>query len=165
MVSSTATTPLRSFLDQCTAYLSRPGATDLSSQTFATPEKVLAVHADFRDSVRGHLRKWEEGLMRYLQDEETVLVLIPPAHVSSLVPPPLPYPFPWSRAPLLTMLVRLLPHITLCSEAENQSLTWQNSIVDSYRHFHDLVRAEYDFTTAAAIMTPSAMLTLLQSKQ
>jgi hypothetical protein len=37
----------------------------------------------------------------------------------------------------------------------------QNAIVDAYRQFHDLVRAEYDFSTAASIMTPSAVMALL----
>lgn len=36
-----------------------------------------------------------------------------------------------------------------------------NAIVDEYRKFHDLIRAEYDFSTAASIMTPSAVYTLL----
>ena len=37
----------------------------------------------------------------------------------------------------------------------------QSAIVDAYRHFHDLVRSEYDFATAASLMTPSAVATLL----
>jgi len=37
----------------------------------------------------------------------------------------------------------------------------QNKIVDEYRRFHDLIRAEFDFSTAAAIMTPSAVHSLL----
>jgi hypothetical protein len=37
----------------------------------------------------------------------------------------------------------------------------QNKIVDEYRRFHDLVRAEFDFSTAASIMTPSAVHSLL----
>ncbi|RXK41165.1 hypothetical protein M231_01569 [Tremella mesenterica] len=39
----------------------------------------------------------------------------------------------------------------------------QNAIVDGYRQFHDLVRSEYDFSTAAGILTPSAVYTLLTS--
>ena len=39
----------------------------------------------------------------------------------------------------------------------------QNSIVDAYRQFHDLIRAETDFSTAASMMTPSAVLTLLRT--
>lgn len=41
----------------------------------------------------------------------------------------------------------------------------QNSIVDEYRKFHDLIRAEFDFTTAASLMTPSAVHTLLVTKE
>lgn len=49
------------------------------------------------------------------------------------------------------------------SEASRPQLTLQSAIVDAYRHFHDLVRAEYDFATAASLMTPSAVATLLAS--
>ncbi len=79
-----ATAPLRMFLDRCTAYLSTrtTSATDLSAQDFATPAKVLAVHEDFKKSVVGHVDEWKARLMMYLQDEETVKVLVPPAYVS-----------------------------------------------------------------------------------
>ncbi|WVQ74956.1 hypothetical protein IAR50_004564 [Cryptococcus sp. DSM 104548] len=38
-----------------------------------------------------------------------------------------------------------------------------NSIVDTYRQFHDLVRAEHDFAVAAGIMTPSGVKSMLES--
>lgn len=38
----------------------------------------------------------------------------------------------------------------------------QTAIVDTYRQFHDLVRAEYDFSTAAGISTPSAVAAQLE---
>jgi hypothetical protein len=41
----------------------------------------------------------------------------------------------------------------------------QNSIVDAYRQFHDLIRAEYDFSIAAGIMTPSALFGLLAGRE
>lgn len=33
-----------------------------------------------------------------------------------------------------------------------------------YRQFHDLVRAEYDFATAAALSTPSAVTAQLEGR-
>ena len=84
--TSLATAPLRSFLDRCTSYLSsRPSnSTDLSAQEFAKSDKVLAVHADFKNVVIGVVEKWKANLMMYLQDEETVKVLVPPTHVCSI---------------------------------------------------------------------------------
>ena len=81
LCATNASKPLRTFLDQCSTYLSKPGATDLPSQPFATPEKIKEVHDTFRDSVRGELERWTSDLMRYLQDAETVRVLVPPAQV------------------------------------------------------------------------------------
>ena len=81
--SKQATLPLTRFLDKCTAYLSsRPSSSaDLSSQSFATAEKVMEVHKEFKDGLRDSVEAWREQLMMYLQDEETVKVLVPPAHV------------------------------------------------------------------------------------
>jgi hypothetical protein len=45
------------------------------------------------------------------------------------------------------------------------NLIGQNKIVDEYRRFHDLIRAEFDFSTAASIMTPSAVQSLLVGGQ
>lgn len=126
-------------MDQCSTYLSRSGPNpDLPSQSFATPEKVKEVHDIFKAGVKGEVDGWAKGLMRYLQDEETVRVLIPPAQVS---------------------LIRLL----IQQAGDDTDGTAQNSIVEEYRKFHDLIRAEFDFTTAASIMTPSAVHTLLTS--
>ncbi|WWD19057.1 hypothetical protein CI109_103515 [Kwoniella shandongensis] len=127
LVVARSTIPLRLFLDKCTSYLSKSASTnasaggsknaDLSAQEFATPDKVRDVHEEFKKVVEKEVGIWKDDLRRYLMDEETVGVLVPPA---------------------------------------------LNAIVDSYRQFHDLIRAEYDFTTAAAIMTPSAVLSMLQ---
>lgn len=94
----TSTQPLRIFLDQAGQYLnSRPpsaassapaqgqGAnqtSDLPSQVFATPEKVKEVHDTFRSQVGGKVGEWKQELGRYLMDEDTVGVLVPPANVS-----------------------------------------------------------------------------------
>jgi len=81
LCATNASKPLRTFLDQCSTYLSKPGATDLPSQSFATSEKIKEVHDTFKDSVKGQLERWTSDLMRYLQDAETVRVLVPPAQV------------------------------------------------------------------------------------
>jgi hypothetical protein len=82
LCATNASKPLRTFLDQCSAYLSKPNSTDLPSQPFATPERIKQVHDTFRDSAKGELDSWTGDLMRYLQDGETVRVLVPPAQVS-----------------------------------------------------------------------------------
>ncbi|ORY35518.1 Sec34-like family-domain-containing protein [Naematelia encephala] len=105
-----AMSPLQPFLDKAA------NRSDLSSQDWAKPHKVMELHDQFKKGVRREVEQWEAKLMLYLQDQDTVKVLVPPA---------------------------------------------QNSIVDAYRHFHDLIRAEYDFSTAAAILTPSAVQSLL----
>lgn len=214
------TAPLRSFLDQCTAYLgsSRPApnpsasapasqaptstatisTTDLANQSFATPQKVKEAHDAFKNGVLKALQTWQERLMLYLQDEETVRVLMPPAQVSHAPRMDtktgrtgeqsgqglvvccggvLQVPDYLNRV-CLRYKKRLegggsaqkrgwglmspdtashCPHL-IVSQADPQ-----NAIVDQYRQFHDLVRAEYDFSTAASIMTPSAVATLLMS--
>lgn len=121
LCTQSATAPLSSFLAQCTAYLSSRPATsaDLSAQAFATPAKVNEVHDTFKADAKGKVDEWVATLRVYLQDEETVNVLVPPA---------------------------------------------QASIIDAYRQFHDLVRAEYDFSTAAGILTPAGVQNLLTSE-
>lgn len=111
-----ATAPLRAFLDRCTAHLSS-NAGKLAEQEWAKPAAVSAVHDEFRKTAEEELLRWRRELMLYLQDEETVRVLVPPAQIS---------------------------------------------IVDTYRQFHDLVRSEYDFSTAAALSTPSAVSAQLE---
>jgi hypothetical protein len=76
-----ASKPLRTFLDSCSTYLSKPNSTDLPAQPFASPEKIKEVHDTFKNSVKVELNNWTGELMRYLQDGETVRVLVPPAQV------------------------------------------------------------------------------------
>jgi hypothetical protein len=109
---SAATAPLRAWLEKCNNYTAGHSSKDLQSQEWATPAAVTSVHDEFRRNAEEELITWRARLMLYLQDEETVRVLVPPA---------------------------------------------QHGIVDTYRQFHDLVRAEYDFSTAAGISTPSAV--------
>ncbi|OCF37934.1 hypothetical protein I316_00158 [Kwoniella heveanensis BCC8398] len=130
LIVSRSVLPLRQFLDRCTLYLSRShrgsitgtatggSNSDLSGQEFAKADKVKLVHDDFKGVAAQEVERWKRELRRYLEDEETVAVLVPPA---------------------------------------------LNAIVDAYRQFHDLIRAEYDFSTAAGIMTPSAVLNMLQA--
>lgn len=112
-----ATAPLRAFIDRCTAHLASDK--NLPAQPWATPQAVTEVHDEFRKTAEAELSRWRSNLKLYLQDEETVRVLVPPA---------------------------------------------QTGIVDTYRQFHDLVRAEYDFGTAAALSTPSAVAAQLEGK-
>ena len=132
LCAAQATKPLRAFLDSCSTYLSSTTSADLASQSFATPEKIKKVHEQFKSSVKGDLENWIAELMRYLQDGETVRVLVPPAQVSTIIDPD-----------------------------RRDAADYQNKIVDEYRRFHDLIRAEFDFSTAASIMTPSAVHSLL----
>jgi hypothetical protein len=77
------TLPLRTFLDKSAAYLStRPAnSSDLPSQSFATVEKMMEVHDEFRKTVQEGIEAWKARLLLYLQDGETVRVLVPPAQV------------------------------------------------------------------------------------
>lgn len=102
--AKTATAPLRTLLDQCTAYLASHGGaaaptgttgtdgaasrpeTELASQPFATPDKVRAAHDQFKSDAARALEAWKAELMLYLNDEDTVKVLIPPAQVSRAIP-------------------------------------------------------------------------------
>ena len=119
MCTESATKPLSEFIAKSTTYLNKTAQPDLSSQPFATAEKVKQVHQTFKDNVVTQVENWIQDLTIYLQDEETVNVLIPPVHYS---------------------------------------------IVEAYRQFHDLVRAEYDFSTAAGILTPAGVQNLLTSR-
>ena len=56
--------------------------TDLSAQDFAKTDKVMGVHEEFRKGVGKEVEEWRARLMLYLQDEETVQVLVPPTQVS-----------------------------------------------------------------------------------
>nr|ODO02272.1 hypothetical protein L204_01004 [Cryptococcus depauperatus CBS 7855] len=121
IVTASATSSLRQFLDQCTVYITKSSSgaskSDLSSEYFATSDKVKQVHEEFKQLSQKELAIWKKELRLYLLDEETVGILVPPA---------------------------------------------LNSIVDVYRKFHDMIRAEYDFSTAAGIMTPSGVMHMLQ---
>ncbi|OWZ31050.1 hypothetical protein C343_03746 [Cryptococcus neoformans C23] len=124
LVATRATSPLRTFLDKCTAYIAKSAAssssakTDLSAQEFATSEKVKEVHEQFKSVCTTEVEEWKKELRMYLLDEDTVAVLVPPAY---------------------------------------------NAIIDGYRQFHDLIRAEYDFITAAGIMRPSGVMDMLEA--
>lgn len=89
LCAEAATRPLRTFLDQCTAYLSKTASSgqtsDLPAQAFASAEQIKEAHDTFKAHARGELDRWTADLMRYLQDGETVWVLVPPAHVSLFV--------------------------------------------------------------------------------
>lgn len=78
--TAAATAPLRVFIDRCTAHLGT-NEKNLATQAWATPEAVTAVHDEFRKTAEAELSKWRKELMLYLQDEETVRVLVPPAQV------------------------------------------------------------------------------------
>jgi hypothetical protein len=116
-----ATVSIRMWLDRCTKYLSqkssRGQAADLTSQDWATPEKVKAAHDAFRDNAEVNIAGWIASLVIYLQDEATVRVLIPPM---------------------------------------------QNNVMDTYKTFFDVVRAEYDHDVVSSLMTPPAMLSMLK---
>lgn len=109
------------WLDRCTKYLSakssRGQAADLTSQEWATPEKVKAAHDAFRNTAESNIASWIASLAVYLQDEATVRVLIPPM---------------------------------------------QNHVMDLYKTFYDVVRAEYDHDVVSVLMTPPAMLSMLK---
>lgn len=87
-ITNTAISPIKVYLDKCTAYLAKPPSNkpatanaDLSSQPFATPQKVQEVHEEFKSKAFAALQEWVAELRRYLADEETVKVLVPPAQV------------------------------------------------------------------------------------
>lgn len=88
LVAARAISPLRSFLDKCTAYIAKSAAssssakTDLSAQEFATSEKVKEVHEEFKSICTKEIEDWKKELRMYLLDEDTVAVLLPPAYVS-----------------------------------------------------------------------------------
>lgn len=88
LVATRATSPLRTFLDKCTAYIAKSAAssslakTDLSAQEFATSEKVKEVHEQFKSVCTTEVEEWKKELRMYLLDEDTVAVLVPPAYVS-----------------------------------------------------------------------------------
>ncbi|GAA5865630.1 hypothetical protein JCM3774_002078 [Rhodotorula dairenensis] len=88
-LSLTLTSPLRTFLDRCTAFLSSPSVTagtqsgaqagsDLVAQEWASPDEVLKLHAAFQETVRTGTEPVVRRMRVYLVDDKTVGVLVPP---------------------------------------------------------------------------------------
>ncbi|KAG0654262.1 Golgi transport complex subunit 3 [Rhodotorula mucilaginosa] len=79
-LSHTLTASLRTFLDRCTAFLSSPSAKagDLVAQEWASPNEVLQLHANFRDTVRTQTGSVVKRMRIFLVDDKTVGVLVPP---------------------------------------------------------------------------------------
>lgn len=86
-LSHTLTAPLRTFLDRCTAFLSSPSAKagDLVAQEWASPNEVLQLHANFRDTVRTQTGSVVKRMRVFLVDDKTVGVLVPPLWVRLLI--------------------------------------------------------------------------------
>ncbi|WWC90718.1 uncharacterized protein L201_005655 [Kwoniella dendrophila CBS 6074] len=89
LIVTRSTKPLREFLDKCTTHLSRKSGSngtmsDLSSQEFSKPDNVKLIHEEFKTSLLKEFSNWKIELRRYLEDEETVEVLIPPA-INSII--------------------------------------------------------------------------------
>lgn len=107
--SHSLTAPLQSFLDQCTSFLSTTAGAhntagkekDLSSEPWATPEKVKEIVEEFmhgKQTAAGDKEKRDgeldgKGLRKgmeitvdrlriYLDDVKTIAVLVPPMQVS-----------------------------------------------------------------------------------
>ncbi|TNY17093.1 hypothetical protein DMC30DRAFT_420120, partial [Rhodotorula diobovata] len=80
--SSTAlTSNLRTFLDQCTAFLSSPSPQargGLTEQEWATPKRVLELHASFRDKLEERAVSVVRRMRVFLVEDKTVGVLLPP---------------------------------------------------------------------------------------
>lgn len=76
-------------MQQCASLLSTPTPTktkgstprskpSLPSQEFAKPENLLAVQEDFKQTCEREVSWWIKHLRLYLENEQTVKVLIPP---------------------------------------------------------------------------------------
>lgn len=144
-VASTA--PLRPFLAQASTLLgsaSGDGKRDLTTQEWATPEKVLAVHEAVLESMRVGIASWVGKLRTYLEDDKAVDVLIPPMQVG----------------PQLSE--RLLEAVVDARSLLSSTLL-QSSIIDVYRPFHELVRTEYDFAISEQVTSPVRLWDLLRS--
>ena len=85
------TSSIQYFLDRCTSFLSTPSTStstgdssgrDLSSQEWATPEKVIELHELFQSSLEKQVLEVSEKMRLYLEEEKTVKVLLPPLLVS-----------------------------------------------------------------------------------
>ncbi len=76
--------PAKAFLDRCTLYLASQTADStsaLSTQPWATPEKVGEIHQAFKSACEEKVSSWIGLLKLYLQDEATVKVLVTPLQV------------------------------------------------------------------------------------
>lgn len=71
---------LTQFIEKAETFLAtRAEKADLSQEEWATPAAVEQLTEEFRKTTLEDLTKWTEQLRLYLQDEETVRVLLPPA--------------------------------------------------------------------------------------
>ncbi|GAA5821818.1 hypothetical protein JCM3770_002903 [Rhodotorula araucariae] len=79
--STSLTSTLRTFLDQCTAFLSSPSPAasgGLTEQEWATPERVLGLHDGFKDGLEERAGTVVVRMRTYLVEDKTVRVLLPP---------------------------------------------------------------------------------------
>lgn len=146
--TTASTAPVRAFLARAGAFLASAAAAgddgkrgELTAEEWATGEKVLAVHADARESMRAEVTAWVGKLRTYLEDDKAVDVLIPP------------------------MQVRPPSHTSFAARADPRCrrLPPQSSIIDVYRPFHELVRAEYDFAVSEQVASPVRMWDFLRT--
>ncbi|GAA5903548.1 hypothetical protein JCM6882_002981 [Rhodosporidiobolus microsporus] len=134
LAASSLTSPLRTFLDRCTAFLSSSpsapsaptpaaagAAATLADQPWATPEEVLKLHDAFQLSLAGEARKVVERVRMYLaptssgeegagEEEKAVRVLVPPV---------------------------------------------VDEVVETYGTFYNLIRSEYGFATSSSLAAPA----------
>lgn len=116
---SVPTAPITQFLEKAEAYLASHAGekSGLESETWGSPSAVQTLADEFRKATTEELQRWQQQLRLYLQDEETVKILMPPA---------------------------------------------QAGVVETYAQFHDFIRRHYDFSTAAALPTPSSVAAQLR---
>ena len=76
--------PIRRFLDQCTTFLSSPNAGSLAAQEWASPEAVLKLGQSWSEGVGKEVEEVVGKLRMYLNEEKTIMVLLPPLLVSRL---------------------------------------------------------------------------------
>lgn len=77
---SSATSSLTQFIEKAEAFLAtHTEKSELEKEEWATPAAVESLTEEFRKNTLEQLEKWTGQLRLYLQDEETVRVLLPPA--------------------------------------------------------------------------------------
>lgn len=75
-----ATAPLTAFLEKAEAFLATHAEkSELGQEEWAAPAAVESLTEEFRKGALAELERWTGQLRLYLQDEETVRVLLPPA--------------------------------------------------------------------------------------